>query len=255
MLTMLLASLLLAFLTTNLANAVTTVYLHRSITHQAFTLAKPTEMFCRIVCWLMTNVYPREWGAIHRKHHAFTDVEGDPHSPIIEGFWKIQLFNPYYYGKEAERIDMNHWARGIPEYKWLDNHRLLGLLTSLVSLTAVMSLVAHAIGLSPWWGLLFGFITVVLHTFFYNILGATVNGSCHYWGYKNYKDAEAYNIRSVALITFGEGLHNNHHKHQRSPKLSTNHRHFELDLGWLIILFLDRVGQIKSKSELWPANR
>lgn len=254
MLFMLLVSAGIAFVTTSAANIATTVYLHRSITHQAFVLKRPAEMFFRIVCWLTTNVYPREWAAIHRKHHAFTDVEGDPHSPLLEGFWKIQLFNPYYYAAEAKKIDMTHWARGVPEYPWLDKHCLTGILVSLIAATGAMCLVAVTAGVSPWWGLLFGLVTVVLHGLFYNLLSAAINGLCHYWGYKNFKEAEAYNVRSVAMITFGEGLHNNHHKYQRSPKLSTGHRRLEFDIGWLVIRLLDAIGQIKSKSELWPAS-
>jgi fatty-acid desaturase len=53
--------------------------------------------FMRIGTWMLTSISPREWVAVHRKHHNFTDVEGDPHSPHIEGYWKIMLANVYYY--------------------------------------------------------------------------------------------------------------------------------------------------------------
>src|SRR5215217_2704436 len=51
--------------------------------------------------WMLTSISPREWVAVHRKHHNFTDVEGDPHSPHIEGYWRIMLANVYYYRREA----------------------------------------------------------------------------------------------------------------------------------------------------------
>lgn len=250
MLMMLLASVVVACLTAQTANIPTTIFLHRFITHQAFELKRTSEMTCRTLIWLLTNVYPREWGGLHRKHHAFTDIPGDPHSPLLEGFWHIQLFNPYYYAVEAKRIDLNHWAKGIPEY-WMDRHMLLGQIIAIVSLTALMILIASFVGVSLWWGLLFGPVTMFFHGLFYNLLSATVNGLCHYRGYKNYQEAEAYNNRLVALLTFGEGLHNNHHKHQRSPKLSTKHRRFEFDPAWPVIWFLDKIGQIKNKSEYW----
>lgn len=200
----------------------------------------------------MTNIIPRQWAAIHTKHHAFTDTEGDPHSPVLEGVWKIQILNVLYYAKEAGKIDVNRWARNAPEYAWLDKYAPVGVLVSAISLFGIFSLISGTTGISLWFAPAFAIFTLLLHAIFYNVLNATINGLCHVWGYKNYKEAEAYNVRTVAAITFGEGLHNNHHKNQRSPVLNTNHRRGEIDLGWLAIRFLDRIGQIEKKSESWP---
>ena len=73
----------------------------------------------------------KEWVAVHRKHHAFTDEEGDPHSPKIEGFWKVQLGNVYYYIREVKKTDVvERYARDIQDGWWdthVFNHGLLGL--------------------------------------------------------------------------------------------------------------------------------
>jgi stearoyl-CoA desaturase (delta-9 desaturase) len=84
-----------------LATMITTIYLHRDLSHKSIELHPAMIFFMRIGTWMLTSISPREWVAVHRKHHNFTDVEGDPHSPHIEEYWKIMLANVYYYRREA----------------------------------------------------------------------------------------------------------------------------------------------------------
>ena len=86
-----------------LATMITTIYLHRVLSHKSIELHPAMIFFMRIGTWMLTSISPREWVAVHRKHHNFTDVEGDPHSPHIEGYWKIMLANVYYYRREANK--------------------------------------------------------------------------------------------------------------------------------------------------------
>ena len=73
----------------------------------------------RAVLWLSTGMRRQEWVAVHRKHHTFTDREGDPHSPMLLGFWKVQLFNVYYYAREAMAPDIvRKFAPDLVEDKW-----------------------------------------------------------------------------------------------------------------------------------------
>jgi stearoyl-CoA desaturase (delta-9 desaturase) len=252
LLTLTILAVIVGFLITQIASIATTIYLHRSLTHSAFALKKPSEMVFRIICWFITGTIPREWVAVHRKHHAFTDIEGDPHSPKINGFWKVQLLNTWYYRQEARKIDLKHWARGIPDYGWLDRHDMLGLAAGFVLGYLTFGLIATFFGWNFFLGGLFGLLAATLHMIFYIFLSAMINAYCHVRGYKTFPDADAYNSRLVALITTGEGLHNNHHKHQRSPILRTGDRWGETDFGWVIIKFLDKIGQVKNKSEFWP---
>ncbi len=248
---MILIALVFGFVTTQIAGLATTIHLHRGLTHESFKLKRPTDWIFRIISWLMIGTVPREWVAVHRKHHAFTDVKGDPHSPVTEGFWKVQLGNVFYVIKEIKTIDLKHWARGVPDYGWFDRHYYLGLLVGLLMTTIVFGVIGELIGLGFFWGLLFGPVAGIFHALFYLTTVSTINGLCHVWGYKTFKDAEAYNIRFVALFTLGEGLHNNHHKYQRSPKLRTGERWFEFDFGWRVIQLLDLIGQIEKKSSDW----
>src|SRR3989454_12241578 len=75
----------------------TSVYLHRTLAHRALTVRPFADVLFRTVLWLTTGQRRQEWVAVHRKHHAFTDREGDPHSPRLLGLWRVQLLNAYYY--------------------------------------------------------------------------------------------------------------------------------------------------------------
>ena len=88
-----------------LATLITTIYLHRVLAHKAIKLHPAVTMFMRLGTWMLTSISPREWVAVHRKHHNFSDVEGDPHSPHIEGYWQIMIGNVYYYRREANEDD------------------------------------------------------------------------------------------------------------------------------------------------------
>jgi len=79
----------------------TSVYLHRALAHRALVVHPVADVLFRTVLWLTTGQRRQEWVAVHRKHHAFTDQEGDPHSPQLLGFWRVQLLNVYYYMREA----------------------------------------------------------------------------------------------------------------------------------------------------------
>jgi stearoyl-CoA desaturase (Delta-9 desaturase) len=205
----------------------TTIYLHRTATHKALVLHPAVAWMFKMLLWLTTGLSTREWVAVHRKHHAFTDEEGDPHSPLLLGFWKVQLGNVFYYMREIRKTDVvERYARDIGE-GWWDRHvfryGLLGLGVGVV-------LICLALGV--WWGLLAAAIHAGMYVF---VLSSSINGLCHHVGYRNF-DNTATNIRLVALLTGGEGLHNNHHGYPRSPKFSF--RASEFDPAWPVIKLL-----------------
>jgi stearoyl-CoA desaturase (delta-9 desaturase) len=209
----------------------TTIYLHRCATHKALALNPAIEWMFKAALWLTTGQCTKEWVAVHRKHHAFTDEEGDPHSPKIEGFWQVQLGNVFYYVREIKNTDVvERYARDIKDGWWdlaLFNHGLLGI---TVGTLALMIFVGYVIGV--WWALLAAGIHAVMFVF---VLSSSINGLCHHVGYKNF-DNTATNIRLLALLTGGEGLHNNHHGFPRSPKFSF--RASEIDPAWPFIKLL-----------------
>ena len=111
---------LVALALTQVAVIATSVYLHRGLAHRALRLHPATDVCFRALLWLTTGQSRREWVAVHRKHHTFTDRHGDPHSPQLLGFWRVQLWNVYYYAREARNPEtIRTFAPDIVE-DWLD---------------------------------------------------------------------------------------------------------------------------------------
>src|ERR1700721_1793448 len=85
----------------------------------------------RFLIWTTTGIRPRQWVAVHRRHHAFTDVDGDPHSPVISGFATVQLGNVVLYRRAArDGTTVGRYAKDLPPDRWdavLFDHALLGL--------------------------------------------------------------------------------------------------------------------------------
>jgi stearoyl-CoA desaturase (delta-9 desaturase) len=230
MIASLILSLVVAAILIQVAVMATTIYLHRTATHKALVLKPSVVFLCRFTLWLTTGIRTREWVAVHRKHHAHTDEEGDPHSPRLAGFWSVQLGNVFLYMKEAKNpAVLERYARDIPEGWWdrtFFNRGWLGLTTG----TAMLGL------LMGWWALVAAGIHAVMYVF---VLSSSINGLCHAVGYRNFHNT-ATNLRFLALLTGGEGLHNNHHEFPRSPKFSF--RTGEIDPAWPIIQLLIQCG-------------
>jgi stearoyl-CoA desaturase (delta-9 desaturase) len=226
-----LMSLLVAAVLIQVAVFSTTIYLHRCATHKAITVHPSVEWMFKLALWLTTGQNTKEWVAVHRKHHAFTDEEGDPHSPKFEGFWNVQLGNVFYYVREIKNTDVvERYARDIKD-GWWDTHVFNRGMLGLVVGTAALLLVAGSV-IGVWWALLAAGIHAVMYVF---VLSSSINGLCHHVGYKNFPNT-ATNIRILALLTGGEGLHNNHHGYPRSPKFSF--KTSEIDPAWPIIKLL-----------------
>jgi len=213
---------------TEAAVIATSVYLHRGLAHRALRLHPIADFLFRCILWLSTGQNRREWVAVHRKHHAFTDKEGDPHSPLLLGFWKVQLGNVFYYVHEARNPEtIARWAKDIKDDVW---DRLIfnwGTAGAIVGVALAMLL------LGPIWGLAVAVAHFVLYVF---VLAPAINALGHWWGRKNFLTNSATNIRLLAWLTGGESLHNNHHAYPSSPKFSM--ARFEFDPSWVVIKIL-----------------
>lgn len=230
---LLLKSVIISIVITQVAILATTVYLHRALSHRALKLGKASTMAFRIILWVSTGIVPREWVAVHRKHHAYTDVSGDPHSPIVETFALIQFANVYLYRKAAkDPANLAKYAKDLPPDKWdktFFNKPLLGLGIGIGLLLVLF-------------GPMVALLVSLIHMASYLLLSAAVNAIGHTYGDRPYNNF-ATNNNWLALITWGEGLHNNHHAAPTSSKLSF--KKSQIDPGWWAIRALETIGQAK----------
>jgi stearoyl-CoA desaturase (Delta-9 desaturase) len=189
-----LLGLVVGLLVCQLANVVTTVYLHRALSHRALTMRPGLTFAFRLVTWVTTGIRPRQWVAVHRKHHAHTDVEGDPHSPILEGFATVQFGNVGLYRKVAkDDAQVARYARDLPADRWdrvLFDRALLGLAVGITLLVIV-------------WGPLVALVASLVHTVTYLLLSGCVNAIGHMYGRKPHAN-DATNNQWLAWLTAGD---------------------------------------------------
>jgi stearoyl-CoA desaturase (Delta-9 desaturase) len=224
---------LAAVAVTQTAIIATSMYLHRALAHRSLAVHPAVELIARVVLWLTTGQDRREWVAVHRKHHAFTDREGDPHSPRLRGLWHVQFLNAYYYTREARNPEtIRRYASDIRE-DGLDRTVLSWGWVGVLLGTMLLCLV-----IGVWPGLVVAAIHALLYVF---VLAPLINGLGHWRGAQTFNNT-AYNSPVLAWLTAGESRHNNHHAHPRSPKFSV--RPLEFDPSWLVIRALAAVGLV-----------
>lgn len=223
---------------THITIVAVTVFLHRSQAHRGLDLHPAVMHFFRFWLWLTTGMVTKEWVAIHRKHHAKCEREGDPHSPVIFGLNKVFFRGAELYRQEAHNPEtLKRFGHGTPD-DWIERnvytrHSLLGVLIMLgidLALFGVLGLTVWAVQMAwiPFWA------------------AGVVNGVGHAWGYRNYASPDtSTNVSPWGIIIGGEELHNNHHAYGTSAKFST--KWYEFDIGWGYIQVLRFFGLAKVK--------
>ena len=224
-----------------------TILLHRCLTHGALKLHPAVQVVMKSNIWQVTGMDIAAWVAMHRKHHAHTDTEEDPHSPLTFGFWKVQLQTQFLFNKAKEDPELiSKYARDIPHTKWdrlIFDHSRWALFQGICILWFFCWLKS---------GLLWGFvgaIHIALTTYFWYVIFASgcINGIGHYavkGAYQNYTEGDhvkhSQNYHPLAWVTWGEGYHNNHHGEPRAAFFSRTAREF--DPAKFVILGLEKVG-------------
>lgn len=214
---------------THITIAATTLFLHRSQTHRGVDFHPAIAHFFRFWLWLTSGTETKQWVAVHRKHHAKCEREGDPHSPLIYGVSKVLFRGAELYRDEAARQEtLARYGNGTPddaiERKLYTAHSTLG-----IGILLVVNVVCFgAIGVTVW------AIQMAWLPFW---AAGVVNGIGHFFGYRNFStpDASA-NLFPIGILIGGEELHNNHHAHGTSAKFSS--KWWEFDIGWLYIRIL-----------------
>ena len=176
----------------HITNLCVTLYLHRSATHEGVKFAPPVEHFMRLWLWLTTGMNTKEWVAVHRKHHAFSDREGDPHSPVNEGLAEIVFAGVFFYREAArDRETLEKYGKGTPD-DWVERniyskHRFTGLLLMLG-----LDLVLFGLGV--------GLLVWIAMAIWIPIFGNVINGLGHAVGYRNFDTKDhSHNIIPLGL--------------------------------------------------------
>jgi stearoyl-CoA desaturase (delta-9 desaturase) len=210
-----------------------TLYFHRDQAHRSVDLHPALRHFFRFWLWINTGAPTRQWVAVHRKHHALCERDGDPHSPVIYGLRRVVLQGAELYMDEARKPEtVEKYGKGTPD-DWLERN-----VYGRFDYTGIGLLVAFDI-------LMFGaagIIMVAVQLATMPVLAAgIINGVCHSKGYRNFETNDAStNLWRFGLLIGGEELHNNHHAFPTSARFSL--RPGELDMGWLHLKVLSALG-------------
>ena len=223
---------------TQLTIASVTIYLHRHQTHRALDLHPIISHVFRFWLWLTTGMVTSEWVAIHRKHHASTDVEGDPHSPKFLGIKKVFWEGAELYrAARKDREMINKYSHGTPD-DWIEKNIYNPHCTRGLIITFILDIFLFGVP---------GISIFAIQMMWIPVWAAgVVNGVGHYWGYRNFECPDsATNVFPWGFWIGGEELHNNHHTFASSAKFSV--KWWEFDLGWMYICILSFFGLAKVK--------
>ena len=208
---------------------------HRLLTHRSYKPPKGIEYLLATCGTLALQGGPMFWVAAHRVHHQFSDKDGDPHTPR-DGKWWSHI--GWMLVGDATHCNIDECARYAPDIckdrflVWLSKYNYVPLV--------VLSILLLALGGLPFllWGIFFR-VTMGLHATW------MVNSLTHCWGRRRFATRDgSRNNWFVALLSFGEGWHNNHHAYPTSARHGL--AWYELDMSWLAIRFLQMVGLAKS---------
>jgi stearoyl-CoA desaturase (delta-9 desaturase) len=224
-----------------------TVGFHRMLTHRSFRTHKPTEYAFAILGSMAVQGPVIAWVADHRKHHAHTDVEGDPHSPhvghgegamsVLRGLWHAHMG---WLLSEHGRAEWSKYAPDLCEDRGmrLINRRFVSLVVLGLAIPAVAGYLLTGTPLGAATGLLWGGLVRV---FFVHHVTWSVNSVCHFLGTRRFEvDDHSTNVFWLALPSLGESWHHNHHAFPRSAVHGL--RRWELDPSALLIASMERVG-------------
>ena len=208
---------------------------HRLLTHRSFQAPKWIEYSLAVCGALALEGGPIAWVATHRIHHQYSDKPGDPHTPADGKWWAHIIWMLVGDATHSKTGECSRYAPDLCSDRflvWLSKYNYVPLL--------ILSALLLALGGLPFllWGV-FLRVTMGLHATW------MVNSLTHFWGVRRFPSRDnSRNNLLVALLSFGEGWHNNHHA------FPTSARHglawYEIDMSWMMIRLLQALGLVKS---------
>ena len=203
---------------------------HRYFSHRSYKTSRPFQFVLALLGTLAVQKGVLWWAGNHRQHHKYSDQVEDLHSPVQRGFWWSHvgwILAPDYEATQLDRIpDMAKY----PELRWVNDHFLLP--------PVALAVLLYLVGGATW--LVWGFFistTVLWHATF------TINSLAHVWGQRRYETTDtSRNNAWLALLTMGEGWHNNHHRYMNSAR--QGFFWWEIDLSYYVLVALSWCGLV-----------
>jgi stearoyl-CoA desaturase (Delta-9 desaturase) len=234
-----------------------TVGYHRLLTHRSFQTFKPVEYAFAVMGSMAVQGPVNSWVADHRKHHAHTDEEGDPHSPhvghgdgitgVFRGLWHSHVG---WLFAEQGRADWKKYAPDLDEdqgMRFISRHFVWFVALSL-GLPALAGYLLTGTALGAATGLLWGGLVRI---FYVHHITWSINSLCHFTGTRRFAtDDESTNVFWLALPSLGEAWHHNHHAFPRSAVHGL--RRWELDPSGMIISMMEKVGLARNVIRIAP---
>jgi len=221
-----------------------TGFYHRYFSHRTFRTSRVLQFVAALIGASSVQRGPLWWAAHHRNHHRHADTTADPHSPTQHGFWWSHA--GWFLTREGFRTD---WSRipdlaGYPELRWLDRYDTVVpvlLAAALFGLGALLERVAPDLGTSGPQLLVWGFFVSTVVLFHATV---TINSLAHRFGRRRFDTRDdSRNNLWLALLTFGEGWHNNHHFFPGTAR--QGFRWWEIDLTWYALRTMALLGLVR----------
>lgn len=212
---------------------------HRLVSHRSFEAPKWLEYLLVFFGTLSCQGGPIDWIGLHRIHHQYSDQNVDPHDSTKGFWWSHMGWMLFHIPADAEVPRYTKDIADDPVYHFFQNY--------FIFLQVALGILLYALG--GWsfvvWGIFFRVVVVFHCTWF-------VNSATHKFGYQTYESGDSSrNCWWVAVLTYGEGWHNNHHAFQYSARHGLEW--WEIDLTWMTIALLQALG-LAQKVKLPPAN-
>lgn len=202
-----------------------TVGFHRMLTHKSFEAKPWVKRLLLIAGTMAVEGDATTWASTHIQHHAHSDGEDDPHSPL-EGLWHSHVGWLFSHKNNIEVYGT--WLKKDPDVVWVSKTWLVWVALGLIIPTAI----------AGWSGLIWGGL---LRIFLTHHITWSVNSICHTFGRRDYQTRDASrNNFIVGLLAFGEGWHNNHHAFPTSARHGLHW--WQVDFSYMIIWLMSKVG-------------
>ena len=233
-----------------------TAFYHRYFSHRTFRASRPVQLLFAVIGAASVQRGPLWWAAHHRNHHRYTETSCDPHSPTVHGFWWSHA--GWFLTREGFRTD---WSRipdlaKFPELRWLDRYDTLVPVALAAGLYGLGAWLGHAmpeLGTSGPQMLVWGFFVSTIVLFHATV---TINSLAHRFGTRRFDTSDdSRNNPWLALLTFGEGWHNNHHFFPGTVR--QGFRWWEVDLTWYGLCLLSALRLVRDLKPIpaWVMDR